>query len=90
MPLLSILVVSFIGGALHAAFGVRKYNLKRGQLASIISDGIIGAVAGVAALYLITLTGNSALLFAGLSGYVGADIIGSLYKIRIKRGALWV
>jgi len=86
----SILLAAFIGGALHAAFGVRKYHLERGQLASIISDGIIGAVAGVAALSLISLSGNSALLFAGLSGYVGADIIGSLYKIRAKRGAAWV
>ena len=84
-----IIFASFIGGAIHAALGIRKYNLKRGQLAAIISDGIIGAVAGVAALSLIALTGNSALLFASLSGYVGADIIGSLYKIRAKRGAFW-
>ena len=90
MPILSILLAAFIGGAIHAALGIRKYNLKRGQLSALISDGIIGAVAGAAALSLITLTGNSALLFAGLSGYVGADILGSLYKIRIKRGALWV
>jgi uncharacterized membrane protein YeaQ/YmgE (transglycosylase-associated protein family) len=81
----SILLAAFIGGMLHAALGIRKYNLKRGQLAAIISDGIIGAVAGVAALSLISLSGNSALLFAGLSGYVGADLVNSLIKIKAKR-----
>lgn len=83
--MLSVLLVSFLGGMLHAALGIRKYNLKRGQLAALISDGIIGAVAGVAALSLITLTGNSALLFAGLSGYVGADLVDSLIKIKARR-----
>ena len=81
----SILLAAFIGGALHAALGIRKHNLKRGQLAAIISDGLIGAVVGIAALSLIALTGNSALLFAGLSGYVGADIVNSLIKIKARR-----
>jgi len=81
----SILLAAFIGGCLHATFGVRKYHLKRGQLASLISDGIIGAVTGAAFLSLTSLTGNSALLAAGLAGYVGADLVNSLIKIKARR-----
>jgi len=84
--MLSVIVAAFIGGAFHAVLGIRKYGLKRGQISAVVADGIVGAVAGAAALTMLNLSGDSALLAAGLSGYVGADVIESLFKIRIKRG----
>jgi len=82
----SILLAAFIGGAIRAAIGIRKYSLKKGQVSSIAIDGMIGAVCGAAFMSTVNMTGNAALLAAGLAGYVGADVVETLYKLRIKRG----
>jgi len=70
--------------------GIRKYKLSAGQVSAVVCDSAIGAMAGAAFLSAASLTGNSALLAAGLAGYVGADIVESLHKIHMKRGATWV
>ncbi|MEM7813447.1 MAG: hypothetical protein QW548_00930 [Candidatus Aenigmatarchaeota archaeon] len=88
--LLSIAACAFLGGCVRAALGIRKYGLKRGQISSMIVDGITGAVCGLAFMYVANLSGPAALWASGLAGYVGADIFGSLYKIRIKRGGTLV
>lgn len=81
----TILLAAFIGGALHAALTFKKYKIVHGQIVSLISDGIIGAVTAVAFLSVTTLTGNSALLAAALAGYVGADVVNSLITIKTRR-----
>jgi hypothetical protein len=80
-----VTVCGFIGGAVRAALGIRKYHPKHGKGVAIISSGIVGAFAGTAFISFTTLTGDAAAWAAGLAGYVGADVVESLYKIRIKR-----
>ena len=84
--MLSVIVFGLIGGLIRSALGIRKYSPKHGRLPALISSGVIGAIAGTAFISLTSLSGNTALWAAGLAGYVGADVVEELYKIRLKRG----
>ncbi|MEM7817727.1 MAG: hypothetical protein QXL81_02820 [Candidatus Aenigmatarchaeota archaeon] len=88
--LLSIAACAFLGGCVRAALGIRKYKLRKGQGASILASGLVGIVCGLAFLYVTSLNSNAALWAAGLAGYAGSDVIESLHKIHMKRGAVWV
>lgn len=84
--ILEILAAGFIGGALRAYVGSRKYKVKTGIATSAIALGLIGAVCAAAFIWVSTFqTLKAAALAAGIAGYVGADVIEGLYKIRAKR-----
>jgi hypothetical protein len=84
--MLPVIVFSaFIGGAFHAVLSIRKYDLSKGRLSSVVVDGVIGIVTGMAFLSFVTLTGNAGLLATGLAGYVGADVVNSLITVKMRR-----
>jgi hypothetical protein len=83
---LEVLITAFLGGAIRNALGIRKYNPRHGRIISTLSSGIIGALAGFSFITITPIQGDAALWAAGLAGYVAADVIEALYKLRLKRG----
>jgi|GEM_PF-5826779 len=87
MPTFEVLLAGFLGGALRAYLGSRKYSTQKEHIVSIIALGIVGAVCAAAFLWLSTFPSiRIAALAAAVAGYVGADVIEGLYKLRIRRG----
>lgn len=87
MPTFEVLVAGFLGGALRAYLGSRKYGRDRDIAPLIIVLGIVGAICAAAFLWLGAFPSmRAAALAAALAGYVGADVIEALYKIRARRG----
>lgn len=87
MPTFEVLLAGFLGGALRAWVGNRKYGTQKEQLVSLITLGIVGAVCAAAFLWLSTFPSiRIVALAAVVAGYAGADVIEGLYKLRIRRG----
>ena len=85
---IELLAAAFIGGALRAVLGARKYGAWQRLATTMITSGIVGAISAAAFMYImpVALTSTAALAAAALAGYVGADVIEALYKIRAARG----
>jgi len=83
-----ILLAGFAGGLVRVLLAARKYHGWCEKAATLSASGIVGALAAAAFFFVTDIpTGmTAALLAAGLAGYVGADVVESLYKIRAARG----
>ena len=84
-----ILLAGFLGGLIRVLLAARKNQALEKLAPAIIASGIVGAMSAAAFFYVtnIPTTMPTALTLAAiLSGYVGADVIESLYKIRAARG----
>lgn len=79
-----LIIAGFLGGILHSIVGIEKYKIRQGRVMNIISSGIIGVISAYSFL---GLTNIDIFWVAVIAGYVGTDIIGSLYKIKgVKHG----
>jgi len=84
-----ILLAGFLGGLIRVLLAARKNQALDKLAPALLASGIIGAMSAAAFMFMASATpmGPTALtLIAILSGYVGADVIESLYKIRAARG----
>lgn len=85
-----ILLAGFAGGLIRVLLAARKYKGWCEKAATISASGIVGAMAAAAFMFMapaVVQTGMTALTIAAvLAGYVGADVVESLYKIRAARG----
>ena len=82
----------FLGGLLRAAAGYLEYGKpnKRKIPPGLLITGFVGIVSVFAVFYLeaslMSLAGWKLALAAGLAGYVGTDILNSLFEILRQRG----
>lgn len=83
-----ILAAGFLGGLIRVILAARKHKGLCEMAATVFGSGIVGAL-GAAAFFFVAevpMGMTAALLAAVLAGYVGADVVESLYKIRAARG----
>ncbi|MFH0830321.1 MAG: hypothetical protein V1887_04135 [Candidatus Aenigmatarchaeota archaeon] len=85
-----ILAAGFLGGLIRVLLAARKNAAFEKLVPAILASGIIGAMSAAAFMFMapaVIQAGMTALTLAAvLAGYVGADVVESLYKIRAARG----
>ena len=83
-----VAAAGFFGGAAHALLTMWGYGAKKGKAAAALTSGAVGLVCAVSFFALLQIVGGEAWAIFGvaaLAGYVGADIIDSLYVLRLQR-----
>ncbi len=75
-----------IGGLVRAYLGWIKYRIWESKFITFFTSAIIGAGSALAFISLGTEPLPGLWIVAGLAGYVGTDVVETLYKLRQRFG----